>query len=448
MQQDGDTLREDGATLREGGDTLREGGAAVRDDGGTVRDAPASTPAAPAQDARPPGWLPDAVAADYRVVEALPARGAEADIYVVGPNDPALDTGGRKPARGKGVPPGFDSQRGRAQPRPRGRLRPRGPDRRFRRGRRPILGVDGVRRAGQPAPDHREGRAPAPRRPGPQYPPGTQRSPGRPAPTAAGTPGPQAGQRPGAQPRSARSGSDRLRRLLRDGRVHALHRNGTDHPVRAARSTRHHGGGRGRRPAQRGRDRAHPVGLLVPGDDAGGDAAGRTSLPRPSGTGDWPPAPHPGFRGADRGDLRTGLAQAVQGASAAHPVGALGFRVRLEVGLPIRTIRTCAWPKKRPCLSPLPSRRPRRSNSTAPATPTPAELGVALSEDWDKAESYWKRRYRDVHNWGDGRTRADAAGRRAGGHRRRRRHGPRHPGVQLRLPAGRPKRRCASATSA
>ena len=81
-------------TVREGGSrTVREaGGQTVREAPGapaTVREGPTSPlprvgADLPEQQVR--GWLPGSLAADYRIVEALPARGAEADLYVVSPS--------------------------------------------------------------------------------------------------------------------------------------------------------------------------------------------------------------------------------------------------------------------------------------------------------------------------------------------------------------------------
>ncbi len=85
MQQGGETVREDGRTVREDGATVRE-------DGRTVRESSASPSAAPAQDTQAPGWLPGDLAADYRVIESLPALGGEADLYVVEPLDAEDDT--------------------------------------------------------------------------------------------------------------------------------------------------------------------------------------------------------------------------------------------------------------------------------------------------------------------------------------------------------------------
>ena len=78
VREGGATVREDGATVREDGVTVREGGATVREGVGS-----SSSSATPAQEQQAAGWLPPVLAADYRVVESLPARGGEADLYVV-----------------------------------------------------------------------------------------------------------------------------------------------------------------------------------------------------------------------------------------------------------------------------------------------------------------------------------------------------------------------------
>ena len=85
VREDGATVRESGATVREDGATVRESGATVREDGATVREGveSSSSSATPAQEAQAAGWLPPVLAANYRVVESLPARGGEADLYVV-----------------------------------------------------------------------------------------------------------------------------------------------------------------------------------------------------------------------------------------------------------------------------------------------------------------------------------------------------------------------------
>ena len=87
------TVPEHAATVREsdaggkGGATVREGGAAVHQGGATVREGSTATVREP----QAVGWLPPTLAADYRVVESLPAVGGEADLYIVGPHDEAAD---------------------------------------------------------------------------------------------------------------------------------------------------------------------------------------------------------------------------------------------------------------------------------------------------------------------------------------------------------------------
>ena len=83
------TVREGGAAVRESGATVREGAATVREGGATVREAPA----APSPSEEAAGWLPPSLAANYRVVEALPARGGEADLYVVEARDASVEDG-------------------------------------------------------------------------------------------------------------------------------------------------------------------------------------------------------------------------------------------------------------------------------------------------------------------------------------------------------------------
>ena len=87
MQQGDDTVREDEATVREDEATVREGGATVREDGGSP-----SPSAAPSQEAQAASWLPPDLAANYCVIESLPARGGEADLYIVGPRDGQFKT--------------------------------------------------------------------------------------------------------------------------------------------------------------------------------------------------------------------------------------------------------------------------------------------------------------------------------------------------------------------
>ena len=95
-RENGTTVREHPATRRENGATVREHRAAARDGGATVREGPGAPPPStdPSQQDHAFGWLPPSLAADWRVVEALPAQGAEADIYVVKSRQAALDAGG------------------------------------------------------------------------------------------------------------------------------------------------------------------------------------------------------------------------------------------------------------------------------------------------------------------------------------------------------------------
>ena len=82
----GETVREPSRTVREGGATVREGSQTVREGGATVEETPA-----PADEAPQPliGGLPPTLAAKYRVVDPMPASGAEAELYVVAPRSDA-----------------------------------------------------------------------------------------------------------------------------------------------------------------------------------------------------------------------------------------------------------------------------------------------------------------------------------------------------------------------
>ena len=90
MRDDASAMGGGGRTVREGSDrTVREDAAAPRG-GATVREGPApprSTAGTDAQGQHFGGWLPASLAADYRLIEALPAQGGEADLYVVCPTD-------------------------------------------------------------------------------------------------------------------------------------------------------------------------------------------------------------------------------------------------------------------------------------------------------------------------------------------------------------------------
>ena len=76
------TVRDLGATVREGAATVREDAATVLESAATVRETP---PSAAATEPQVAGWLPPSLATEYRVVEPLPARGSEADLYIVEP---------------------------------------------------------------------------------------------------------------------------------------------------------------------------------------------------------------------------------------------------------------------------------------------------------------------------------------------------------------------------
>ena len=76
--------------------TVREGAATVREDRTTVREGTHPSPPSVARsgDENVAGWLPGPLAQDFRVIESLPARGGEADLYVLEPRRPLLDAGG------------------------------------------------------------------------------------------------------------------------------------------------------------------------------------------------------------------------------------------------------------------------------------------------------------------------------------------------------------------
>lgn len=85
-----------GKTVREAPVTVPEFAATVREQAATVREsAEPSTPlSAPAQGQQVAAWLPASLAAEYDVIEPLPARGGEADLYVVEARNPSGRPGG------------------------------------------------------------------------------------------------------------------------------------------------------------------------------------------------------------------------------------------------------------------------------------------------------------------------------------------------------------------
>ena len=94
VREGGGTVREGGSTVREGGSPVREGASPVRDGGSPVREGQRTppAPAVPSQEGQVAGWLPPVLAADWRIVKSLPARGAEADLYVLRSLDPEVET--------------------------------------------------------------------------------------------------------------------------------------------------------------------------------------------------------------------------------------------------------------------------------------------------------------------------------------------------------------------
>ena len=77
----------DEATVREGGTTVREGPRTVREESGVPPPAVVRS-----QEEQVAGWLPGSLAADYRVIESLPARGGEADLYVLERRNTSLES--------------------------------------------------------------------------------------------------------------------------------------------------------------------------------------------------------------------------------------------------------------------------------------------------------------------------------------------------------------------
>ena len=75
----------DESTVREGESTVREGGPTAREPERTVREGSGAALPAVGESAEEEvaGWLPGPLAAEYRVIESLPARGGEADLYVL-----------------------------------------------------------------------------------------------------------------------------------------------------------------------------------------------------------------------------------------------------------------------------------------------------------------------------------------------------------------------------
>ena len=103
MRNGGETVREDQVTVREGHDSGRDSGATVREDQTTIREDEAtvreglgaSRPSvAGSQEQQVAGWLPPSLAANFRIAESLPARGGEAELYVLEPRNVSPNTVG------------------------------------------------------------------------------------------------------------------------------------------------------------------------------------------------------------------------------------------------------------------------------------------------------------------------------------------------------------------
>ena len=82
--------------VRNGADTVREDQVTVRESEATVREGLGQSPpsAARSQEGQVAGWLPESLAANFRIMESLPARGGEADLYVLEPRNTSHNTVG------------------------------------------------------------------------------------------------------------------------------------------------------------------------------------------------------------------------------------------------------------------------------------------------------------------------------------------------------------------
>ena len=91
-----DTVREDQVAVRDAGATVRDTGATVRDTGVTVREEPGQSPpsAGRSREGQAAGWLPESLAADFRILRPLPAQGGEADLYILEPRSTSHATVG------------------------------------------------------------------------------------------------------------------------------------------------------------------------------------------------------------------------------------------------------------------------------------------------------------------------------------------------------------------
>ena len=83
------TVREDQFSAQEGGATVREDQITIREDGATVREGlgESRVSVVGSQEQQVAGWLPPSLAVDFRIAESLPARGGEAELYVLEPRN-------------------------------------------------------------------------------------------------------------------------------------------------------------------------------------------------------------------------------------------------------------------------------------------------------------------------------------------------------------------------
>ena len=88
-QEGGATVREGSGPTQSGGATVREDQFTIREDGATVREGlgESGPSVAPSQEHVVAGWLPPSLAADFRIAKSLPALGGQADLFVLEPRN-------------------------------------------------------------------------------------------------------------------------------------------------------------------------------------------------------------------------------------------------------------------------------------------------------------------------------------------------------------------------
>ena len=94
-QEGGATVREGSAPPQAGRATVREDQITIREDGATVREGSGeSRPSVAPLQQQVAGWLPPSLAANFRIANSLPAVGGEADLYVLEPHNISSNTVG------------------------------------------------------------------------------------------------------------------------------------------------------------------------------------------------------------------------------------------------------------------------------------------------------------------------------------------------------------------